>query len=193
MMNLLNLLPIAQTEIDTSYAEKHERVGNIFQSSYWFPEPASEFAQASDDLYMAITIISFVCFVMIVGVMVYFAIKYRRRPGVDPEPSSSHNTTLEIAWSVVPSIFLVWFFYAGAEGYFDARIARDDAEEIYVTAQKWNWTFRYPNGDTSSELHLVKDKPVKLIMQSTDVLHSCLLYTSPSPRDATLSRMPSSA
>ena len=35
-----------------------------------------------------------------------------------------------------------------------------------------------------------------LFMQNPDVLrryHACLLYTSPSPRDATLSRMPSSA
>ena len=27
----------------------------------------------------------------------------------------------------------------------------------------------------------------------TDLIYTCLLYTSPSPRDATLSRMPSSA
>ena len=169
-MNLLKLLPLAQ--IDTSYAEKHERTGNIFQEGYWFPEPASDFAQGSDFLFMAITWVSFVFFVIIVGVMVLFAIQYRRRPGVEPEPSSSHNTSLEIFWSVIPSIILVWFFYAGAVGYLDMRIPTDDAEEIYVTAQKWNWSFRYPNGDTSSELHLVKDKPVKLIMQSTDVLHS---------------------
>ena len=31
------------------------------------------------------------------------------------------------------------------------------------------------------------------ILKGLDYLHSCLLYTSPSPRDATLSRMPSSA
>ena len=31
------------------------------------------------------------------------------------------------------------------------------------------------------------------IVKSQDKLQSCLLYTSPSPRDATLSRMPSSA
>ena len=30
-------------------------------------------------------------------------------------------------------------------------------------------------------------------IQDNSVLHTCLLYTSPSPRDATLSRMPSSA
>ena len=33
----------------------------------------------------------------------------------------------------------------------------------------------------------------KLTMESADCIYGCLLYTSPSPRDATLSRMPSSA
>ena len=46
-------------------------------------------------------------------------------------------------------------------------IALDDAEIKYSTVQNW-----YPG-----------DKDGK----------GCLLYTSPSPRDATLSRMPSSA
>lgn len=170
-MNLLNqLLPLAQ--IDTSFAEKHERTGNIFQSGYWFPEQASSFASTTDFLFMAITWISAVFFAIIVGVTILFVIKYRRRPGYVPEPSSSHNTALEIFWSVVPSIILVWIFYVGATGYFDLRVPSDDAEEIYVTASRWNWQFRYPNGDISPELHLVKDQPVKLIMQSTDVLHS---------------------
>ncbi len=169
-MNLYNFLPLA--EIDTSFAERHERTGSFLQEGYWFPEQASEFAPHTDFLFMAISWISAIFFAIIVGVMILFVIKYRRRPGVDPEPSSSHNTSLEIFWSVVPSIILVWIFYAGASGFFDMRVATDDAEEIYVTASRWNWSFRYPNGDTSTELHLVKDKPVKLIMQATDVLHS---------------------
>ena len=34
---------------------------------------------------------------------------------------------------------------------------------------------------------------VKYIVSLTDTINSCLLYTSPSPRDGLLSRMPSSA
>ena len=34
---------------------------------------------------------------------------------------------------------------------------------------------------------------IGVIFQDYKLLHNCLLYTSPSPRDATLSRMPSSA
>ena len=169
-MNLNFLLPLAQ--IDTSYAEKHQRTGSIFEEGYWFPEQASDFAHRSDALFMGITWISVIFFVIIVFVTLLFAWQYRRRPGVDPLPSSSHNTNLEIFWSVIPSIILAVIFYVGASGWFDMRVATDDAEEIYVTASRWNWSFRYPNGDTSDQLHLVKDKPVKLVMQSTDVLHS---------------------
>ena len=40
----------------------------------------------------------------------------------------------------------------------------------------------------------IKEVVVTEVQMSKDLKHaSCLLYTSPSPRDATLSRMPSSA
>ena len=39
----------------------------------------------------------------------------------------------------------------------------------------------------------VSDHPCPSWRQVAEALHGCLLYTSPSPRDATLSRMPSSA
>jgi len=150
-----------------------EGTSNPFATEYWFPEQASSFAGEVDFLYMAVFWISLVFFVAIVGVMVYFCIKYRRKNGViDPQPSSSHNTAIEILWSVLPSILLVWIFYVGAESYFNMRIPKENAEEIQVTAKQFAWVFTYPDGDTSSELHLVRDKPAKLIMQSEDVLHS---------------------
>ena len=147
----------------------------VHEGSYWFPEQASTFAGDYDFLYMAILWISTVFFVLIIGFMVYFMIKYRRREGVDPEPSTSHNTALEIFWSVIPSIILVWIFYAGAKGFFEMRVPLDNSEEIYVTANQFNWKFVYPDGDVSKELHIVVNRPVKLIMQSDDVLHAMFI------------------
>ncbi len=169
MLNhLTNLL--AQNEIPMPESSvKHE-------GDYWFPVQASEFAGEVDFLYYAIFWICVVFFAGIVGVMCYFCWKYRRIGGLKgeivTEKSSSHNTALEIFWSVIPSVILVWIFWVGAKGYFEMRVPTDDCEEIYVKAQKWNWSFTYPNGDMTTELHLVMDKPVKLIMESPDVLHS---------------------
>ena len=145
----------------------------VHEGSYWFPRQASSYASDVDFLYMAIFWISTVFFAIIVGVMVYFMIKYRRKGDkIETEPSPSHNTAIEILWSVLPSILLVWIFYVGAVGYFEMRIEPENAEEIHVTARKWNWAFTYPDGDISGELHLVRDRPVKLVMRSDDVLHS---------------------
>ena len=141
--------------------------------SYWFPDQASTFAPAVDDLYMFIFWVSTVFFAAIVGAMIYFCIKYRRKGGkIEVEPSPSHNTMIEILWSVLPSFLLLYMFWAGAEGYFESRVPAEGAEEIQVRAFRWNWEFTYPDGDVSTELHLVMNRPTKLIMRSDDVLHS---------------------
>ncbi len=146
---------------------------NFLGTEYWFPEQASTFAEQVDYLYMGIFWISLVFFAGIVGSMVYFCVKYRRKgKEINPLPSPSHNTGIEILWSVLPSILLAWMFYEGAVGYFDSRTPREDVEEIQVVASRYNWLFTYPDGDSSAELHLVMDKPTRLIMQSKDVLHS---------------------
>ena len=165
MNNFSNWL-LAQSDLPMPDSAVHH------EGTYWFPEQASTYANDVDFLYMAIVWVSTIFFVIIISVMILFVIKYRRRPGVGPQPSHSHNTALEIFWSVIPSIFLVWFFYVGARGYFDMKIPTDDCEEIHVTASQFNWKFVYPNGDISPELHLVLYRPTKLILRSEDVLHS---------------------
>jgi len=40
-----------------------------------------------------------------------------------------------------------------------------------VSAQKWSWTFTYPNGAISNTLYLPANQPVELSMTSKDVLH----------------------
>ncbi len=170
-MSLESLFMLAQ-ETPKFYpsAEAHPE-----DASYWFPQDASTFGHNIDFLFYAIFWVSTVFFVLICAFMFYFVVKYRRQPGVSPQPSSSHNTTLEIFWSVIPSIILVWFFYEGARGWYEMKIPPGDAEEIRVQASQFNWLFTYPDGDQSNELHLVINRPVKLIMESRDVLHSLFI------------------
>ena len=42
-------------------------------------------------------------------------------------------------------------------------------------------------------LELEQERGITIKSQTVNLQYTCLLYTSPSPRDATLSRMPSSA
>ena len=52
---------------------------------------------------------------------------------------------------------------------------------------------RYPYNDSSAERGLLRLSRLHLSLESSSKPHSCLLYTSPSPRDRQKSRMPSSA
>ena len=47
--------------------------------------------------------------------------------------------------------------------------------------------------DPKKEIYLYINSPGGLVTAGLGIYDTCLLYTSPSPRDATLSRMPSSA
>ena len=124
-----------------------------------------------DWLYYFIYWLSVVLFVAIVGAMVYWAIKYRERPGHKAEPTG-HNMPLEVAWTVAPIFILVFLFHKGFQGYMDMTIAPANAMEVRVNAKQWGWEFVYPNGGSSDELHVPVHKPVKLVMASADVIHS---------------------
>ncbi len=137
------------------------------------PPQASTLAPEIDFVYWVITWICVVFFVAIVGIMVSFMIRYSKPPGTPAEGGSTHNTPIEVTWTVLPLILVIVIFYVGMQGYIKARTAPLGAYEINVVAQKWNWQFNYPvNGAITTELIVPAGRPVKLIMSSQDVLHS---------------------
>lgn len=142
------------------------------QGSFWFAPPASNFAEEIDSFFMILLYIASFFFVIVVGAMVYFAIKFRRRPGYEGNPDALHNNALEITWTVIPTLIVCWIFVRGVEGYMDMITPPPETIDINVMASKWNWSFTYPNGAESNELHVPINKAVRLRMRSSDVLHS---------------------
>jgi len=140
--------------------------------SFWLPAPDSTVAANVDSLFHLVMGISLFFFILILGVMVWFVVQYRRRPGVEPQPSAHHNTALELTWSILPSFLIVAIFYQGFTGYIDMRTPPDAGMEIKVDAKKWSWLFTYSNGWGEPELHVPKDTPITLVMSSADVIHS---------------------
>lgn len=140
--------------------------------TFWFPPKASTFVEETDSLYMAIMWISVFFFVLVVGTMVYFATKFRRRPGYKGDSSALHNNALEITWTVIPTLIVIWIFAEGVDGYVKMMTPPPDTIDINVTARKWDWQFQYPNGAISDELHIPNDRAIRLKMRSVDVLHS---------------------
>lgn len=142
------------------------------QGSFWFPEAASKTALQTDALFDFILWISVFFMVLITGLILGFVWKYRRRPGVEAERTATHSTPLELTWTIIPTILVIFIFYFGISSYVDIRTPPRNANEIQVTGQKWKWLFTYPNGLIASDLHVPVGEATRLTMRSEDVIHS---------------------
>ncbi len=139
---------------------------------FWLPPRRSTYAAEIDWMFHFILYLSAFFFALIIGLMVYFCIRYREREGAGPEPSPSHNLKLELVWTLIPLILVIGIFFEGFRGFMRMSVPPQNAYRINVTGQKWKWLFSYPNGYVDEALHVPVDRPVRLTMTSEDVIHS---------------------
>ncbi len=138
-----------------------------------FPSQVSTIAPEVDALFDFILYLSIIFFILVVGGTFYFAWKYRKKGEDTFTKDLSHNNMLEVLWTVIPTILVFIIFVWGFKSYMKMTVPPDTSMQIKVTGQKWFWTFNYPEGaTTTNELVVPVDQPVKLLMSSTDVIHS---------------------
>lgn len=150
----------------------HAILADAAKNYFWLPEQASTVAGDTDRLYNAITWLSVFFFVLITVLLVAFVIKYRHKPGEKRDVSASHSMALEITWTVIPSIIVVFLYYYGFRQYMNLTVEPPNAYPIDVTAHMWQWSFSYPTGYSDGELHVPVNVPVRCVLDSTDVIHS---------------------
>ncbi len=167
---MLNQIPtiLLQSSSDPALAE----VKSITPKTFWLPEGASTLSSEIDWVFDFINYINYFFFFLVVGIMFYFMWRYRQKGREVYARGPSHNTVLELGWTILPTIIVVVIFFMGFKGFVSAKTPPESAYQIDVTASKWNWSFKYPNGATSTDLYVPAGRPVKLVMRSDDVLHS---------------------
>ncbi|MCB0115469.1 MAG: cytochrome c oxidase subunit II [Caldilineaceae bacterium] len=140
------------------------------------PVQASMQAFAIDRLFdYHIWLIAFL-FSLVVVFMLYALVVFRHRAGEDEDKEGEYfhgNVRLEIAWTLLPLIFVVFFAFESTRVLIN--ITREDPDEyvVIVTGQQFAWSFEYPDtGLKTGELVLPVDQPIRLEMTSADVLHN---------------------
>jgi cytochrome c oxidase subunit 2 len=137
-----------------------------------WPEQASIMARNVDALYIFLLIVTGMMTLLIFVCLVYFAARFRYRPGVRAEQIEG-STPLEITWSAIPFVVFMVIFAWGAVVYFKERTPPTDSAEIYIVAKQWMWKVEHAEGQREiNELHVPVGRDVKLIMTSQDVIHS---------------------
>lgn len=125
----------------------------------------------ADSVFFFIMGISVTFLFVNTAVMIYFVIRYSRKRNPNPE-EVKENLTIEILWTVIPTILVLIIFFVGWKGFQYMRTVPPDAMPVKVTAREWSWTFDYENGKETNILKVPIRKPIKLIITSADVLHS---------------------
>lgn len=143
-----------------------------YASTVGLPQ-ASTIAPTVDLLYDFLFYLSLISTILVTVAMLYFVVKYHRSKTGRETAYILDSHTLEILWTVVPLFVMLFIFAWGFEGYRKMRQVPKDAVEINITGRQWMWSMEYTNGrKTLNQLVVPRDKPVKLIMTSEDVLHS---------------------
>ncbi|NJR32256.1 MAG: cytochrome c oxidase subunit II [Chamaesiphon sp. CSU_1_12] len=163
------------------------------QSYSWFPPQASAESILIDDLFSFLVTLGTFIFLGVVGTLTYSAIfqqagKYDMSDG----PHIEGNVTLEIVWTVIPVLLVIWIagysyqvydrmsilgpmehVHGGMAMAAEAPSITEGVEQpIEVHSRQWVWEFRYPGQNvTSSELHVPNNQRVKLALTSDDVIH----------------------
>lgn len=120
---------------------------------------------------------SFVVVLLVCGLLAYVVLRFRAPAGAAlDDPHQTHgNTRLEIAWTIVPVLVLVAFFFLMLRTMHAVEAdAPADALEVRVVAHQWWWEYHYPTLGivTANELHFPTDRPIRLVITSADVIHS---------------------
>jgi cytochrome c oxidase subunit 2 len=160
-----------------------------------FQPAATDHAQAIHDFHNLLLVIITIVAVFVMALLLWVMIRYNAR--VNPKPSTfSHNTLVEVVWTVVPVVILVVIFIPSMHVLYEGDVVPKADMTIKAVGHQWNWSYEYPdNGNFSflSEMlseekaaaagdprllgattHVVVPvgKVVRVIVTSQDVIHS---------------------
>ena len=137
--------------------------------------PVTEFAAELDQLFRTIFWWTLAILILVEVAILYVIFRFRERPG-QPRPRQTHgNTLVEIVWTIIPAVILIFIALPTIRGIFDSyRPAPEGALIVEAIGHQWWWEFRYPQYElvTANELHLPVDRPVHVKLRSADVLHN---------------------
>ena len=117
--------------------------------------PIGHEAEHFHDIWLMplITVISIFVLVLLAWTM------FRYRRGANPTPSrNSHNTTIEVIWTLVPVLILVSIAIPSIRLLRHQYTPPPADVTVKVTGHQWYWTYEYPDYGVSFDSNILKEK-----------------------------------
>lgn len=133
---------------------------------------------------------------LVLGLLAWIVIRYNAK--ANPTPAKwSHNTLIEIIWTVIPVLILVVISLFSFKLLFKYHDMPDPDLTVKVTGNQWNWAYEYPDQGIAEYIsnmkpedeapphlfRLAADEPmvvpvgktVRLLVTAADVIHAVAL------------------
>jgi cytochrome c oxidase subunit 2 len=107
------------------------------------PQGVTELSQEAYRLHMLILYWCVAIAVVVFGVMIYSLIKFRKSQGAKPDTTLLHSTNVEIVWTVIPIIILIFMAIPAARGLIKIEDTSNSKLTIKVTGFQWKWQYDY--------------------------------------------------
>jgi cytochrome c oxidase subunit 2 len=143
----------------------------------WAPlAPASGEMSEISNLFWVMLVLSGLVFAGVVAALVYSAVKYSGKDSDPDPPQVFGNRSVEILWTVIPTVILLGAFGATVKAIHDINNPNSSGTVLQIRAigHQWWWEFQYPGLkiETANEVHIPTHTKVHFHVESIDVVHS---------------------
>ena len=155
--------------------------------------PAGSMAEMATDLHNLLLIVITLISLFVLGLLIYVGVRFRASRNPNPT-KTSHNTVIEILWTVIPVLILVGIAIPSFRLLYYMDRTNETDMVIKVTGNQWYWNYTYPDEGISFDSYMIdeadlkpgqtrllsvdypmvvpEDTRVKLLITGNDVMHS---------------------
>jgi len=158
-----------------------------------FQDPATPVMAQIKDFHDLLLIIITLITLFVLGLLIYVMFRFSEKR--NPTPSkTTHNTLIEVLWTVIPIVILVFIAIPSFKLLYFTDVAEDADLTVKAIGKQWYWSYEYPdNGNftfdafplddedapegarllaTDNPLVLPVDTRIRFIVTAGDVLHN---------------------
>ena len=155
--------------------------------------PAGSIAEMATDLHNLLLVVITAISLFVLALLIYVGIRFRASQ--NPKASkTSHNTVIEILWTVIPVLILVGIAVPSFRLLYYTDRTADTDMVIKVSGNQWYWNYTYPDEAITFDSYMVdeadlepgqirllsvdnplvvpEDTRIKLLVTGNDVMHS---------------------
>ena len=136
-----------------------EIIGQPVADGIGFQPAATKLARDLQWLDGMVLIIITAITVFVLGLLAYVILRYNKKANPVPE-TFTHNSSVEVAWTVIPIIILVFIGAFSLPVLFDQQKIPEGEVNIKVTGYQWYWGYEYVDEGFEFESFLIGDGKV---------------------------------